>query len=154
MLPRNPPNPDSYVRFASHLQRKHTDQLGFLPTVAIKEYAQRGQILLAHQNDQPCAYAIYFDGRNGNRPRFDPLTIRIHQLCTQEDARRILHATHLVNQIYDIAKTGHFTAIRAWVAHDIPANEFWHAVGFNIHATRQGGRRRNRLHNLWILNLE
>lgn len=150
------PAPDStekLVTYACHLQRQHTDELGFLPELAIRQYAERRQILLAHENDQPCAYVLYYDGRKGNRPRLDPLTLRIHQLCTQYDARRLAHATHLINRIYDIATTGRFTRIRAWVANDIPANDFWHAVGFTLHGTRQGGRRRNRLHNLWILNL-
>ena len=144
---------EDVVAYTCHLQRQYTDELGFLPKLAIRQYAQRNQILLTHENKEPCAYALYYDGRNGNRPRLDPFTLRIHQLCTQYDARRLAHATRLINQVYDIAKTGHFNRIRAWVAQDIQANDFWKAVGFQLKGTRQGGRRRNRLHNLWILDL-
>lgn len=148
-----PKRVDAIVRYACHLQRQHTDQLGFLPTVAIREYADRGQVIVATENDDPVSYVLFYTGRHGNRPKRDPLTCRIHQLCTQYDARRLAHATHLLNQVIDIATAAHFLELQAWVADDLPANDFWQAVGFHKVAQRWGGERRNRLHNLWKLEL-
>ena len=145
---------DQAIAYAIAQQRKHSDELGFLTRQAIEQYAARGQLILSHENADPASYAIFFTGRNGNRPRLDPYTLRIHQICTQYDARRITHATQLVTRVVDVANARGFHAIRAWVADDIPANQFWKAIGFEIVATRRGGRRRKRTHNLWLLHLQ
>ena len=141
------------VAYAVAQQKRHSDELGFLPRQSIEQYAARGQLIISHENEDPASYAIYFTGRNGNRPRVDPYTLRIHQICTQYDARRITHATRLINRIMDVGYAQQFHSIRAWVADDIPANDFWKAVGFTIVGTRKGGRRRNRRHNLWTFDL-
>jgi GNAT superfamily N-acetyltransferase len=157
-MPNTLPRPrakrvDAIVTYACHLQRQHTDELGFLPAVAIREYAERGQIIVATENHDPISYVLFYTGRNGNRPKRNPRTCPIHQLCTQYDARRLAHATNLLNQVIDIATATDFRELRAWVAHDLPANDFWNAFGFHNVAQRWGGERRNRLHNLWIFEL-
>jgi hypothetical protein len=141
--------PDQLQTYAEHLQRLHPEELGFLPRLAIQEYAHRGQIILATQNDQPAAYALFYDGRNNKRPRRHPFSLHVHQICTQDDALFLQHATSLLRRLELRAQRNHMTAITAWVAHDIPATAFWEATGFTQIASRKGGAKRNRIHRLY-----
>lgn len=143
-------NPIQLAKFAASLQRKHTDELGFLPTVALREYAERGQIIPARENDEPIGYVLYFDGRAGKPPAKHPHQVKLHQVCVQYDARGILHGTQLVREVERRARQNRFATVTAWVASDLEANKFWRAIGYKLTDTRQGGKRRNRIHNLWI----
>lgn len=142
------------VNFVLHQQRTNSDELGFLPRLAITEYAERNQIIATSQNGDLLSYALFYDGRNGHRPRKNPHRLHVHQISTIYEARLLHHATNLINTLYDLANQRAFTEITAWVANDIPANEFWQTIGFTHVATRRGGKRRNRLHNLWLLKIE
>lgn len=144
--------PAALVRYVVHQQSLNRDELGFLPTLAITEYAERRQILPAVDNGDLAAYALFYDGRNGNPPKRNPGRLHVHQICTAHDTRRIYHATHLINALIERAQQRKFNEIAAWVADDIPANAFWQALGFKHIATRLGGQKRNRLHNLWLLD--
>lgn len=146
-------DPVELAKFAASLQRKHTDELGFLPTVALREYAERGQIIPARENDEPIGYVLYFDGRAGKPPAKHPTQVKLHQVCIQYDARGILHGTELVREVERRARENAFTTVTAWVASDLEANQFWSAIGYKLAGTRQGGKRRNRIHNLWIRDL-
>jgi GNAT superfamily N-acetyltransferase len=146
-------NPVELAKFAAALQRKHTDELGFLPTVALREYAERGQIIPASENDEPIGYVLYFDGRAGKPPAKHPDRVKLHQVCIQYDARGIYHGTQLVREVERRARTHGFSTVTAWVASDLPANQFWRAIGYELNDTRPGGKRRNRIHNLWIRHI-
>lgn len=137
------------VRYCDHLQSMHPDELGFLPRVAIAEYSERRQIFPATQNGEWCGYILFFDGRNGKRPRLHPYTLKMHQICIQYDVRRVLHATRLVDRLVRRAEQSGMNCIEGWVASDLDANVFWDAVGFEKVDTRLGGRKRKRVHNLW-----
>ncbi len=140
-------------KFVIAQQALHREELGFLPACAIREYHLRGQIITATENGELASYALYFDGRNGNLPRLHPHTVKVHQVCTQYDARRITLATKLLSHIEQRAKIHAFTRIAAWVAQDLPANLFWESAGFCIADQREGGRKRRRVHNLWVKQL-
>lgn len=150
-----PDQPDAATlqKYVEKMQRLHNEELGFLPSCAIREYVERDQVLPATENGELCSYALYFDGRNGKRPRLHPSTLKIHQICTQYDARFLHHATTLINRILAVATDKNFRTIQAWVATDIDANDFWSAVGFTCVAQRIGGKKRGRIHNLWELTL-
>lgn len=142
--------PLTFLRYADALQRLLYDQIGFLPRVALAEYHARGQIRPALENGDPCGYLLWYDGRNGNRPRRDPWHLHIHQAAISYDVQRRQHGTALVKWLLRRASRNAFRTIGCWVASDIPANAFWRDLGFEHIATRIGGRRRNRLHNLWM----
>ena len=156
MSPRFPNRPVTQTqlrKFVESEQNKNRDALGFLPREAIATYTQHGQIIPATENGQLVSYCVFFDGQPGTRPRRDPYTVRIYQLCTDYDARRLQHATQLVNRLYDHATANRFERIRLWCADDLPANVFWRTLGFEFKGTRLGGAKRDRQHNLWILPL-
>lgn len=148
-----PNQPHRLVGYADSLQRKLHEMIGFMPRTVISEYWERGQIRPAFQNDQLCGYLLYYDGRNGNMPKRQPFHLHVHQAAIQYDAQRRYHGESLVTSIQHHARKHGFRTIGAWVATDIDANAFWHAMGFVHIATRKGGRRRNRFLNLWMCDV-
>lgn len=148
-LPRH--SPAELAKFARHMQRSNTDSIGFLTNEALTVYADRGNILPAIENNQLVSFCLFFDGPAGKRPRNDPFDLRIFQMCTDFDARRLQHATRLLNQVIDFGQANGYDRIRLWCAQDLDANDFWSTCGFNKVGERLGGNRRSRVHNLWHL---
>lgn len=132
------------VRYADDLARKNSEALSFIPAPRIEEYAREGQLWVATENDEPCGFLIFGDGW--------PQT-RIYQACIQYDARRREHGMALVAALSARATAMGCTDIRLWCADDLDSNEFWRSAGFQYCASRRGGRRRGRKHNLWALRL-
>lgn len=140
--------------YVPHLQNLHRSEVGFLPTVALHEYEARQQLWLARANGQPCGYLAWGSFR-GPRPKRNPYTLKIIQACVDYGARFQEHGAQLV---YDLERTAILAGIETislWCAFDLPANQFWHALGFNPDATRIGGSAfiKNRLHMHWIKTL-
>lgn len=132
------------VRYADDLARKNSEALSFIPTPRIEQYARDGQLWVATENDEPCGFLIF-----GNSwPQ-----VRIYQACVQYDARRREHGMALVAALADRARASGCTDIRLWCADDLESNVFWRDAGFEYCASRRGGRRRGRKHNLWALRL-
>jgi L-amino acid N-acyltransferase YncA len=65
-------------------------------------------------------------------------------------AQRRLHGAELVGRLIRKAEAEGYERISAWVADDIPANDFWNAMGFRLHGQRAGGSKRGRMHNAWV----
>jgi GNAT superfamily N-acetyltransferase len=145
------PTPTELAKFARHMQRTNTDSIGFLTDEALREYGNRGNIIPAIENDQLVSFCLFFDGPAGKRPRNDPNDLRIFQMCTDYDARRLKHATRLLNKVIDFGHANGYHRIRLWCAQDLAANDFWSTCGFTKVGERLGGNRRNRYHNLWHL---
>lgn len=148
-----PDQPRQLIGYADHLQRRLHEMIGFMPRMVLEEYWQRGQIKPAYENGDLCGYLLYYDGRNGNMPIRQPFHLHVHQAAIDYDAQRREKGTLLVDSIKHRARKNGFRTIGAWVATDIDANDFWRAMGFVHTATRHGGKRRARLHNLWMHHL-
>jgi ribosomal protein S18 acetylase RimI-like enzyme len=131
--------PLPYVR---DLMEKNYEAVGFIPLPRLEDYAQRGQILVQHENDEPCGYLAFGNGWP---------VLKVYQCCIQVDARRAAQATILVNKLIDIARKRNCIAISLWCADDLESNGFWQAMGFHFGGTRDNGNRRGRLHNKWVL---
>jgi len=131
--------PLSYVR---DLMEKNYEAVGFIPLPKLEEYALRGQILVQHENDEPCGYLAFGNGWP---------VLKVYQCCIQTDARRAAQATALVDRLIAIAKERNCIAISLWCADDLESNQFWRAMGFHFGGRRPGGSRRGREHNRWML---
>ena len=151
--PRTPKGQHQLAAFVLSEQNRNRESLGFLPRQAIETYAEHRQIIPATVRGQLVSYCILFDGQPGQRPQRDPYDLRVYQLCTDFNARRLTHATGLINRVYEHAIATGFRRIRLYCANDLPANDFWSTLGFELGGTRLGGNKRDRVHNLWILNL-
>jgi GNAT superfamily N-acetyltransferase len=132
------------VRYADDLARKNSEALSFIPRPMIERYAERGQLMLATENGEPCGFVIHGEGW----PQ-----MRIYQACIQYDARRREHGMALVARLADKARARGCTDIRLWCADDLDSNDFWRAAGFEACGSRAGGKRRGRRHVLWALRL-
>lgn len=144
-------SPADDVKYVSHLQNKEYQSVGFLPHQALHEYHDRGQIILAAENDDPCGYMIYYDGRHGNRPRNHPAAIRVRQIAIEDPLRRIAHATGLISRLIYHAQTTGFQRLELWCAIDLDAMKFWRALGFTEGKVRIGGDKDGRIHAFWTL---
>ena len=140
--------------YVPHLQNLHRSAVGFLPTVALREYQARKQLWIARDNGQPCGYLAWGSFR-GDRPKREPFTLKIIQACIDYDVRFRDHGAQL---IYDLERTAIAAGIETlslWCASDLQANQFWHALGFNPTGIRTGGSAfiKNRLHTHWTKTL-
>lgn len=132
------------LRYIEHLARSNYEAIGFIPRPKLAEYAARGQILMAEENDESAGFLVFGAGWP---------TLRIYQACIQYDARRREHGASLVARLITEAQRRGCHLISLWCADDLPANEFWQALGFRKVGTRPGGKARGRLHNQWVLSV-
>lgn len=141
-------------KYVPHLQNLHRSEVGFLPTVALREYEARQQLWLARENGQPCGYLAWGSFR-GPRPVRNPFTIKIIQACIDFSAQRSTHGTKLVTQLEHVAILAGIETLSLWCAEDLDANRFWRALGFRIDGTRIGGSAfiLNRVHKHWTKTL-
>ena len=133
------------IPYVTALARRHYEQIGFLPEPRLRAYWQAGQLWLDQENDEPCGFLVWGNGYP---------VLRVYQVCIQYDAQRRLHASRLVGRLIRKAESEGYDAISCWVADDIPANDFWRAMGFRQVGTRAGGAKRARVHNRWIYECE
>lgn len=122
--------------FLDYLQRKNTHALGFLPYAALEEAIQRGHVLRAFENEEPCGYLIRGILRQETR---------ILQIVVEDDARRIDHATALVEGLTALCNANRGHSISLHCAEDLPANLFWEAIGFS----KVGKRLKNKTGKRW-----
>lgn len=137
--------PSVAVRYADDLARKNSEALSFIPRPMLERYAERGQLMLAYENDDPCGFVVHGAGW----PQ-----LRIYQACIQYDARRREHGMALVAELAAKARLRGCHDIRLWCADDLDSNSFWSAAGFERCGERAGGARRGRRHILWALRLQ
>lgn len=131
------------VRYAIDLAKKNSEAVSFIPTPRVEEYAERGQILFATENDELCGFLIYGAGYP---------TLKVYQACIQYDARRRRSGLDMVERLKQIARA-EGRDISLWCAEDLQANSFWEAAGFSLVGKREGGARRGRKHNGWLLEV-
>lgn len=135
-----PPDGRSNVRiatpadlsFVKHLQKRFSNQLGFLPTAAIEWYLSAGRVTLVLENQEPAGYLL---GRR--RLRCLPAVVPITQAAVCFDAQRRAHGVELVNAAAAAAAADGRTMLQAWCRSDLEANDFWAAVGFTAIALRR-----------------
>jgi hypothetical protein len=131
------------IKYINDLAKKNSEALSFIPLPRIEDYLRRGQILIQTENDDPCGFLIFGKER----------TIKVYQACIQYDARRKENGRILVDKLIALAKTKEASGISLWCAQDLDANEFWSECGFTKIKERDGGLRRGRKHNQWIMDI-
>lgn len=132
------------LSFIDHLQKKFSNQVGFLPRQALEAKIARGQVSIAFENGEPAAYLLGQGGYQGD----EGFGI-VYQAAVSYDARRRLMGTALVQHFMDRMEP-RVRLIGLWCAQDIEANEFWSACGFEPVAARHGSKSRGRVHIFWV----
>lgn len=113
------------LRFVTHVQKRFTDQLGFLPTPALEWYLANNGVTIANENDTAAGYLL---GRP--RLRWQPLMRPIYQAAVLMDAQRRHHGLQLLAVVEAAAIAAGQIALQANCAAGLDANEFWAAAGF------------------------
>lgn len=114
-----------HKRMVMDLQKKFSNQLGFLPGVAIDFYLENQLTGIAVENGVPCGYVL---GRASFR--YNRLMRPITQAAVFMDAQRRQHGLSLVEAVCRHAVAAGQQAVQARCAADIDAVEFWAAAGF------------------------
>ena len=130
------------VAYAVALAKRNSEALSFIPTPQLENYAAKGQLLIQTENDEPCGFLVYGAGFP---------VMRVYQSCIQFDARRRENGMALVARLVAVAERRQCQGISLWCAQDLEANAFWSAAGFQLIGRREGGLRRGRIHNHWLL---
>ena len=161
--------------FIDGLQKKHSRELGFLPTMALVGKIKLGQVVVAEGTMQtaegrkdmglapsppaaycplpaPVGYLIAAD-RYFKRDEIGYIT----QINILPEYRRSLVAAELLQYQFEQSAYG-CKLYSCWCAQDLKANEFWEAMGFSAIAFRMGadskgekvnGKREPRVHIFW-----
>ena len=137
--------PEEIAAYAEHLHRRNSEALGFIPRSRIEDYAEKGQVWLTTENDEPCGYIVF--GIGGRM-------LRVYQACIQYDARRRQHGLDLVQRLVSKATSDGFDGVTLRCRDGLEANEFWRSVGFRFMGQVKGGARRGKRLNVWTLWLE
>lgn len=130
--------------YERHLAKKFTDELGFLPTLALQWYADHGLVWRIRENGDPAGFLVARLDYSA-----DTRLAGIIQAAIDFTAQRRRHGLALVEHAAAMATAAGKTVLQCWCAADLPANEFWRAAGFTATTTRDGGRSRNRKLILW-----
>ena len=134
--------------FIDKLQKAHSKELGFLPTMALQGKVKLGQVLIAQVGGAPVGYLIAAD-RYFKRDEVGYVT----QINVAAEYRRSLVAGALLQAQFDRSAWG-CRLYCCWCAQDLKANEFWEAMGFVPIAFRTGSRTKGkngtpRMHVFW-----
>jgi N-acetylglutamate synthase-like GNAT family acetyltransferase len=127
------------LSFLIHLQKRFSNQLGFLPRGALVEYIDAGRAKLVTENDQPAGYII-----TRARLRSAKWCRPVTQAAICYDAQRRHLGLALLAQEAAEARRDRMEALQAWVAEDIDAMHFFGAAGFTAVAARDPKNARGR----------
>lgn len=138
------------------LWRENRKQLGFIPSSALKTGIKRERVLVWASEGREvetneflgcvpagtAAAYMYFTTEAG--------IVSIHQLCVSGPCRRLGIGTSMIVALHDRFASNGPVHLTCKVRGDLPANLFWHAIGFCvkkqiIHETSQ------KLTNIYLL---
>ena len=130
--------------FIRDLQRRFTNQIGFIPSAGVERELNRGRILLGAINNQEAGFLLTIPHLTSQ-----PCTTAIIQTAVRLDAQRLSLGSELVNTLARTARDQGNTILQAWCKANLEANLFWQAQGFTAVATRNGGNGKHVPHILW-----
>jgi hypothetical protein len=126
--------------YALDLMRKNYENVGFIPAPRMAQYEERGQLWLQFDNGDPCGYLVFGNGWP---------SLKIYQCVIQTDARRLAHATTLVDRLIELGQSHSMRSIDLRCADDLEANIVWKAMGFRLVSRLPANNRRKRHINAW-----
>jgi GNAT superfamily N-acetyltransferase len=119
------------------------DALGFLPAQAYEQAARQGTLFVAvNRRGQECQYAghILFGASYPHA--------RIFQVYVAAEHRKHGIGRLLVQTLLALLEEKQYLSTTARVASELPANDFWESLKFEIVATKCGGATRGRTINV------
>ena len=132
------------LSFVDHLQKLHSNQVGFMRTSWIETKIAKGQVIVAvDPAGVPLGYCMSVD-RYFKR---DDVGI-IHQMNVVPGRQRSVIGATLLKAMFERSAYG-CRLFCCWCAQDLPANRFWEATGFVPLAYRPGSEKKRRVHIFW-----
>lgn len=125
--------------FVRDLQRRFSNQLGFLPGAALDEMRAGGRQFVGTENGEPAGYLTGW-----RRLKCQPLVAPIIQAAVCLDARRRKLGLALVDAYSQDAWVDGRLAVQCWCAADLEACDFWAAAGFVLVGEREPENARKR----------
>jgi hypothetical protein len=143
--------------FIDALQKKHTKQVGFMPTKQLEGKIKAGHVLVAWAS-RPCSedtgkMPVLQEERVGYLIGNDQYFKRddvgiIYQINIAQGKRRALVGASLLKAQFERSAYG-CRLYCCWCAQDIEANRFWESMGFVPLAFRAGSATKSRIHIFW-----
>jgi hypothetical protein len=130
--------------FILDLARKFSNQLGFIPAVALDWYLDNALITEVMENDTPAGYLLGRPSLRWNRA-IRPIT----QAAVCFDAQRRHLGLALIAHAQVQALAAGQIAIQANCREGIDANEFWLAAGFQLICKLDPNNARGKAVNCW-----
>ena|SRR5258707_9743680 len=113
------------LSFVLELQRKFSNQIGFIPRVGSEWYVDSGNVKIVLENGDPAGMLL---GRQ--QYRWQPLLRPIFQAAICFDAQRRHHGLALLERLKLEAIAAGQIGIQCCCREGLEANEFWKAAGF------------------------
>lgn len=132
------------LSFILQLQKRFSNELGFLPKIALEWYLENHRVLLATENDEPAGYVLGRDLLRWN-PAIRPIT----QAAIQFDAQRRGAGLALVRRTEDEGREAGQVATQACCREGIDANDFWQLAGYEKICQLTPQTKRNQPMNIW-----
>lgn len=114
--------------------------LGWMPRMAYDQARDQQRLTSVWRNDDLVGFMMWGTNRDW---------LKIYQTWVRKDARMIEHGRALVARVEEVARDETCSEIRLWCAEDLPANQFWEALGFGRLTWRHSPHKVNRRHILW-----
>ncbi|MGI9014187.1 MAG: GNAT family N-acetyltransferase [Phycisphaerales bacterium] len=134
---------DRDYEFIDSLQKMHTHMVGWMPHMQLRNYIEKGYVLVAEDGQRQVGYCIARD----QYFKRDDVGI-VYQLNVSPMVQRHFVGAALLQAVFDRAAYG-CRLFCCWCAQDIQANYFWEAMGFVPLAFRTGSRLKQRIHIFW-----
>jgi GNAT superfamily N-acetyltransferase len=134
------------LRYIVSLAKREYEAIGFIPSSRYEgtvtrcgEHARPGAWLwIAEAEGEPIGFALGSNGVPGG-------SVKVLQLCVQEDARRLDFGTAIVTEAEAVAGAIQRPGVSLAVAADLEASRFWEANGYGLLRLEEGGRKRKRV---------
>jgi GNAT superfamily N-acetyltransferase len=135
--------------FICGLMKQNTDALGFIPNTTIRDrfVAREWYILQRDECGKPVGYLLHGSVRYG-QPCY------VSQHCIELDKRLRGYGAQAVQVLIDRCQRVGASSIYLRCGEDLPALQFWQALGFQVLEIIPGGERRQRMIVRMALPLE
>lgn len=132
-------SPDA-LSWITGLARHETHTLGFIPAASIKRQCidPGNYCWIQDRHGRHCGFILHGPIRSAQ-------PIHIYQTCVEQDKRLRTYAAQAIRRIWLRGEAAGATGLSVRCAADLPANEFWKALGFQFLQFELGGKSRNRV---------
>lgn len=118
---------DTDISYVLDLQRRWSNNVGFLPRQTHERYLSRRQTLVVLQDGQHAGYLCWTCRPDG--------LVRVIQVAVDPELLRTTIGTKIMRHLHRAAVRGACSVIRLRCRSDLPANQFWPALGMRATAT-------------------